>query len=122
MIRRPPQTTRTDTRFPYTTLCRSHGRLDRRPAFAPGYAPRAGTRLANGAGLRRRSDGREAGKAGGTWRLDADRAAHRHQLPTRHSRGPSGSGLAAKLDLEEEPLVREGTGEERCSRLAVRDR
>src|SRR3546814_4145367 len=24
MIRRPPSTTRTDTRFPYTTLCRSH--------------------------------------------------------------------------------------------------
>src|SRR3546814_2784297 len=24
MIRRPPRTTRTDTLFPYTTLCRSH--------------------------------------------------------------------------------------------------
>src|SRR3546814_15374553 len=28
MIRRPPRSTRTDTLFPYTTLCRSHGRLD----------------------------------------------------------------------------------------------
>src|SRR3546814_12651371 len=27
MIRRPPRSTRTDTRFPYTTLFRSHGRL-----------------------------------------------------------------------------------------------
>src|SRR3546814_8224326 len=26
MIRRPPRSTRTDTRFPYTTLFRSHGR------------------------------------------------------------------------------------------------
>src|SRR3546814_16536000 len=26
MIRRPPRSTRTDTLFPYTTLCRSHGR------------------------------------------------------------------------------------------------
>src|SRR3546814_3192560 len=25
MIRRPPRSTRTDTLFPYTTLCRSHG-------------------------------------------------------------------------------------------------
>src|SRR3546814_18490032 len=28
MIRRPPRSTRTDTLFPYTTLCRSHQRLD----------------------------------------------------------------------------------------------
>src|SRR3546814_20156627 len=27
MIRRPPRSTRTDTRFPYTTLFRSHGRV-----------------------------------------------------------------------------------------------
>src|SRR3546814_13776935 len=36
MIRRPPRSTRTDTLFPYTTLFRSHHRLDavdqRRPA------------------------------------------------------------------------------------------
>src|SRR3546814_15426483 len=29
MIRRPPRSTRTDTLFPYTTLFRSVGRLDR---------------------------------------------------------------------------------------------
>src|SRR3546814_5800002 len=28
MIRRPPRSTRTDTLFPYTTLCRSAGRND----------------------------------------------------------------------------------------------
>src|SRR3546814_4566648 len=28
MIRRPPRSTRTDTRFPYTTLFRSRGRAD----------------------------------------------------------------------------------------------
>src|SRR3546814_8523542 len=28
MIRRPPRSTRTDTLFPYTTLCRSHGEVD----------------------------------------------------------------------------------------------
>src|SRR3546814_13915565 len=27
MIRQPPRATRTDTRFPYTTLFRSHGKL-----------------------------------------------------------------------------------------------
>src|SRR3546814_1261552 len=31
MIRRPPRSTRTDTRFPYTTLFRSAARLDRAP-------------------------------------------------------------------------------------------
>src|SRR3546814_5051523 len=34
MIRRPPRSTRTDTLFPYTTLFRSLGRLDRRAARA----------------------------------------------------------------------------------------
>src|SRR3546814_17479581 len=29
MIRRPPRTTRTDTLFPYTTLCRSDGPMAR---------------------------------------------------------------------------------------------
>src|SRR3546814_12397126 len=29
MIRRPPRSTRTDTLFPYTTLCRSHLKLGR---------------------------------------------------------------------------------------------
>src|SRR3546814_9641624 len=32
MIRRPPRSTRTDTRFPYTTLFRSHPRSRRRGA------------------------------------------------------------------------------------------
>src|SRR3546814_20172281 len=41
MIRRPPRSTRTDTRFPYTTLFRSRaGQLDRdRPRAATALAP-----------------------------------------------------------------------------------
>src|SRR3546814_12089507 len=34
MIRRPPRSTRTDTLFPYTTLFRSAGSLDKNGAFA----------------------------------------------------------------------------------------
>src|SRR3546814_19142918 len=34
MIRRPPRSTRTDTLFPYTTLCRSRHRLGRRAGAA----------------------------------------------------------------------------------------
>src|SRR3546814_19320695 len=43
MIRRPPRSTRTDTRFPYTTLCRS---LSEAPEIARGPAPYADERLA----------------------------------------------------------------------------
>src|SRR3546814_19757820 len=35
MLRRPPRSTRTDTRFPYTTLCRS---ADREHPVSAGYA------------------------------------------------------------------------------------
>src|SRR3546814_18239403 len=46
MIRRPPRSTRTDTRFPYTTLCRSRdhaGRfgLNTRRIVAVGHSARA---------------------------------------------------------------------------------
>src|SRR3546814_35348 len=47
MIRRPPGSTRTDTPFPYTTLCRSLERADKRHRFR-----RAGAR--NRLSLRRR--------------------------------------------------------------------
>src|SRR3546814_18163748 len=40
MIRRPPRSTRTDTRFPYTTLFRSHGREVEQPVL-----PEEGTAL-----------------------------------------------------------------------------
>src|SRR3546814_20973724 len=43
MIRRPPISTRTDTLFPYTTLCRSHGNRDF--LLGEAYAQRAGMRL-----------------------------------------------------------------------------
>src|SRR3546814_20895197 len=51
MLRRPPRSTRTDTLFPYTTLCRARGRSPRdadetssaagRQRCAPGSARRA---------------------------------------------------------------------------------
>src|SRR3546814_4701186 len=42
MIRRPPRSTRTDTLFPCTTLCRSQGFVD------PGLRPGLGCQLAHG--------------------------------------------------------------------------
>src|SRR3546814_2102031 len=43
MIRRPPRSTRTDTLFPYTTLCRSHPtpRPPARPCHGPSRSRRA---------------------------------------------------------------------------------
>src|SRR3546814_7920660 len=56
MIRRPPRSTRTDTLFPYTTLCRSVGELagqagDIERAFAPGQVTRLARRLARARGI-----------------------------------------------------------------------
>src|SRR3546814_7018645 len=46
MIRRPPRSTRTDTRFPYTTLFRSPGRQYQRPRIYPaGLLPLQRTKL-----------------------------------------------------------------------------
>src|SRR3546814_6778842 len=39
MIRRPPRSTRTDTRFPYTTLCRSNAQQESGPAGLRGSVP-----------------------------------------------------------------------------------
>src|SRR3546814_13546208 len=66
MIRRPPRTTRTDTRFPYTTLFRS----DRAPVLdTPHGLYRAGAALP--AGWRRRSRlGEGHGACGVRWDMD----------------------------------------------------
>src|SRR3546814_7302576 len=45
MIRRPPRSTRTDTRFPYTTLFRSPGRSQSSTAPAGGAPPMSGKKL-----------------------------------------------------------------------------
>src|SRR3546814_1391735 len=44
MIRRPPRSTRTETRFPYTPLCRSHLRRDVRRFHGRRTARRRGPR------------------------------------------------------------------------------
>src|SRR3546814_9574472 len=73
MIRRPPESTRTDTLFPYTTLFRSWGGLQHRPACAGGgwqlrharNGGRAGTVADPGrARFKRRSDRRRRPHAG----------------------------------------------------------
>src|SRR3546814_4132939 len=51
MIRRPPRSTRTDTRFPYTTLVRSRHR-DRAASAAAGRGRRGALRLRSARGLR----------------------------------------------------------------------
>src|SRR3546814_1764671 len=53
MIRRPPRSTRTDTRFPYTTLFRSQLCAQRRPV-----PQRAGDRRGGGPPLRHRGTAR----------------------------------------------------------------
>src|SRR3546814_4116344 len=65
MIRRPPRSTRTDTRFPYTTLFRSgqSRRVDAAVADDPGPVGGAG-RAVRKTAARRYAD-RDAGGAGG---------------------------------------------------------
>src|SRR3546814_6035006 len=45
MVRRPPRSTRTDTRFPSTTLCRSLEFVVDETQFAPAARPRASEQL-----------------------------------------------------------------------------
>src|SRR3546814_18273641 len=69
MIRRPPRSTRTDTLFPYTTLCRSHALDDPQPAQRGGDVDAAIGRVgAAGEGAVREGqqpgEERERGEAG----------------------------------------------------------
>src|SRR3546814_1261729 len=92
MIRRPPRYTRTDTRFPYTTLFRSGGPV----------AP-AGTRVPHA--LR---DGPAHGEAPGTRRGRDPLRAHAGRDPTtpphRHARQPRQE--RDRLDPEQGPARR----------------
>src|SRR3546814_7413477 len=73
MIRRPPRSTRTDTLFPYTTLCRSH--IDVVPTgplemwTTPPFAPR----IDNGWMYGRGGGDMKAGLEAGLYALDAVR-------------------------------------------------
>src|SRR3546814_7311759 len=86
MIRRPPRSKRTDTLFPYTTLCRSGPAGDRRYEVADAHPARRSARArlrtdvewraAAAAARRSRGDPRRTRRAaGGASRGDADRAA-----------------------------------------------
>src|SRR3546814_3072180 len=61
MIRRPPRSTRTDTLFPYTTLCRSP--LSNRPRRGRTGGRRQGGQRRRAGG--RRASGRRGGRRGG---------------------------------------------------------
>src|SRR3546814_7179012 len=67
MVRRPPRSTRTDTHFPYTTLCRSRGRFGGGDRFGGGggggYSDRGGFGGGGGGGGYR--GGGAGGAAGG---------------------------------------------------------
>src|SRR3546814_11732767 len=98
MIRRPPRSTRTDTLFPYTTLCRSHcaerqlyqnafsvaGAAGQNPAIgehqrhcaepggdivAPALADRPAEHLGDHAAEPRADDGEQIGRAAGRERV-----------------------------------------------------
>src|SRR3546814_16559926 len=84
MIRRPPRSTRTDTRFPYPTLCRS---LERRQHLPVDPAPpRRARRLALFRGPR-----------GGILQLDERQRRQEHRLP-RRALCPSGERRAIAVD------------------------
>src|SRR3546814_1889717 len=74
MIRRPPRSTRTDTRFPYTTLFRSHAaRTDADPGrHGPGGSGAALPEIRSDLGRR----GRQFGPAGGHDRRRRRRPHH----------------------------------------------
>src|SRR3546814_11189611 len=74
MIRRPPRSTRTDTRFPYTTLFRSAAGAGRR-LRAGGGPDRPGQRGGDGAGR-----GQPAGRMGSSGRPGVRSEEHTSEL------------------------------------------
>src|SRR3546814_20435893 len=75
MIRRPPRSTRTDTLFPYTTLCRSRDPRGRRPSARSGRRGRARGRVP------RRSDADPRDPDRGHIAALADLRQHRARRP-----------------------------------------
>src|SRR3546814_10752929 len=105
MIRLPPRSTRTDTRFPYSTLCRSD--CLRPPAGVAGLqAARAGARQTFDRRRRRQGEPRPGAAAGRLRRLRADylRAwarPHRRQIGSAPVRTPvTNAQLVCRLLLE----------------------
>src|SRR3546814_12017000 len=92
MIRRPPRSTRTDTLFPYTTLCRSvrfEKFLDVRVAGWAGKGPRAG----QGRGVDRR--GQPGFHVVGHRGIDGDAdAAHPSDDAEAENKGDVTAGIA----------------------------
>src|SRR3546814_9185418 len=84
MIRRPPRSTRTDTRFPYTTLFRSHRRPRPRPRPLP-PASRRRPGLAMAADARATEAYAEGARGDGFPRRKADPAGARETGRGRRS-------------------------------------
>src|SRR3546814_18521786 len=103
-IRRPPRSTRTDTRFPYTTLFRSHRHLRRagvRRLLCPGPARHEDREQAEAARHRK-----EAARGAGGWRVRAGAAARPPAGPTEDGKEAGerksvgrGKSVAARVDL-----------------------
>src|SRR3546814_6562120 len=102
MIRRPPRSTRTDTRFPYTTLFRSpehvqrfvlftnyHRYVDEFVAWACGELEKGGRYHAlSGAGGVYVTPG-----TADSAKMIADSAWRKHQMPAYHLMAPDRSGI-----------------------------
>src|SRR3546814_3465319 len=115
MIRRPPRSTRTDTRFPYTTLFRSpqgcaHAGAHREPDRAPerrAQRPHRFCAVLPGH-ARARIHGRDAGGAPGMSKVLADVRVVEHGT---FITGPAASMLLADLGADVVKVELPGTGD-----------
>src|SRR3546814_13027712 len=108
MIRRPPRSTRTDTLFPYTTLCRS-GRAAHPGVQGHDVDPRAVARRRRRRGdrghRRHRRARRQAGRPRGAARRGEVPGAHQVRHPLLEHPGPSHPGDLNPRSLTGPPPV-----------------
>src|SRR3546814_8758303 len=114
MIRRPPRSTRTDTLFPYTTLCRSQRRQYAGDHLAVGQRLAARQRVATAVRLRRV----ERGERGRREVFDMHRLAQAvgvarqgEAVPARCHRGDPGQGAVAGSAVDQGWRSEEHTSE-----------
>src|SRR3546814_5878508 len=92
MIRRPPRSTRTDTLFPYTSLCRSAHRYRQAQHGRRGIGAESRTRLAGPAGAD--DVGLCAGTAPGAWHRRPGRGGAAETV--QHGRSQCGGRTGAR--------------------------